>query len=166
MQKRKKAVSPVISTVLLIMIVIVLAIIILLWVSSFIREAVTKTMDSKEKSIDSWCQEIEIAPEISEDETSFGFTNKGNVPIYQYQLKLTDISSGDSELKLIPSAQGGSVNPGFLSVIENDNQFGILKYSDYQSIKLIPILLGEGKGKNNLGKQEIPCPEKLAIILK
>ena len=38
----KKAVSPIISTVLLIMIVIILAIIILLWSRGFIKEAITK----------------------------------------------------------------------------------------------------------------------------
>lgn len=167
MRKRKKAVSPVISTILLIMIVIVLAVIILLWAGSFIKEAITKTIDSREKSIEQWCQEIEITPQVSPLETSFGFDNNGNIPIYQYQLKLTEsVSPADSKLILIPSTQGGSVNPGFSSVIETDNTLEIGNYADYQSIKLIPILLGEGKGKNNAGKQEVMCPEKLAIILK
>ena len=166
MNKRKRAVSPVISTILLIMIVIVLAVIILVWANSFIKEAVTKTIDSKEKTIEQWCQDIKITPEISSTKTSFGFTNEGSIPIFQYQLKLVDIDSGDSELKLVHSAQGGSVNPGFSSVIEEDNLLEIKTYREYQSIKLIPILLGEGRGKNNAGKQEVLCPEKLAIILK
>jgi len=165
MVKKKKAVSPVISTILLIMIVIILAIIILLWANSFIKEAITKTIDSKEKSIESWCQEIEITPEISDNEESFGFTNNGNIPIYQYEL-ITSDTSGDSKTILVKSAIGGSVNPGFSSIVDSDSNPEVGDYSSYSTIKVIPILLGDGKGKNNLGKQEVKCPEKLAIVLK
>lgn len=166
MTKRKKGVSPVVSTVLLIMIVIILAIIILLWANSFVKEAIIKTIDSKQKSIDQWCQEIQLTPEISEDGTSFGFTNSGNVPIYEYELKLTQANSGDSQNILVKSSEGGSVNPGFVSIIDTQANPSIGNYEEYQSIKVIPILIGEGKGSKNAGKQPSKCSEKLAIVIK
>ena len=167
MAKEKKGVSPVISTVLLIMIVIILAIIILLWANSFVQEAVTKTIDSREKQIEQWCQEIKLTPEISDDGLSFGFTNTGNVPLYKYELKLTEKGSGDSKKVLIDSAKGGSVNPGFDSIIDTATNTEVTgSYEDYESIKVIPILLGDGKGSKNTGKQEVRCPEKLAITIK
>ena len=163
MEKRKKGVSPVISTVLLIMIVIILAVIILLWANSFVREAITKKIIDDTKTVEEWCKEIDITPEISRDQLSFGFTNNGNVPIYQYELKLTEKDSGDSNVILITSAEGGSVNQGYSSILNSSLRSDIKSYDQYDKIKVIPILLGEGTKSS--GKTEFKCPESTASII-
>ena len=49
--KNKKAVSPVVSTVLLVLIVIILAIIILLWSRGFIKEVILKEIPGEESKV-------------------------------------------------------------------------------------------------------------------
>lgn len=156
MVKRKKGVSPVVSTVLLIMIVVILAIIILLWVSSFIKEAITKKIGEKTKTVEDWCKEIQISPEKNSDGTSFGFTNNGNVPIYKYDLKLT--KGGDSQTISIDQ----SVNPGYLSIINTEDK-NLENYGDYEKIKIIPVLLG--KGTKSSGQVEFKCPESERFVI-
>jgi flagellin-like protein len=166
MKTKKKGVSPVVSTILLIMIVIILALIILLWVTSFVREAITKKINTDEKAVEQWCKEISITPELSDDSVQFGFTNNGNVPIYKYELKLIE-KTGDSKTILIDPPHGGSVNPGYSSIIDSEDSsissLGINSYSQYEKIKIIPFLLG--KGKKSSGKIEFKCPETDNFII-
>jgi len=144
--KEKKAVSPIVSTVLLIMIVVVLAIIILIWTRGFIKEAITKDIGGEIKTVDQLCSsEIKLKGIVDEDE-SFGFTNNGNVPIYAYDLKLIG-DDGSSNLVKVSS----SVNPGM-----STNLGGSYKYGDYEQIKVIPIILGKTKSGST---QEVQCPE-------
>ncbi|MBS3079721.1 hypothetical protein J4218_06375 [Candidatus Pacearchaeota archaeon] len=164
MKKGKKAVSPVVSTILLIMIVIVLAIIILLWANSFVREAINKTINEKTQTLEQWCKEVELSPQISEDGGSFGFINSGNVPLYQYEVKLSSSTSGGSEIVLIASSEGGSVNPGFTSIINNENHADLGNYNSYKSVKIIPILLGSST-KNPGSRREFKCSDKYAITI-
>jgi len=157
MRSAKKGVSPVVSTVLLIMIVIIIAIIILAWTTSFQREAITKEINGDKKAIERWCSEIELSPEINPDGTSFGFTNTGNVPLYQYELKL--VSEGSSDTKLISSSEGGSVNPGYKSILKPE-EISIGNYDSYEEIEIIPILLGTAEKSG--GTEEYKCPETYA----
>lgn len=150
--KNKKAVSPVIATVLLIMIVIILAIIILLWSRGFVKEAITKTIGDETKTVEQWCSEVQIDRIISEDETSFGFQNIGNIPIYKFNLKLTESGSGDSSIENYDVA----VNPGFSTLVEDKS------YSDYEQIKVIPIILGK---KKSGGQEPFECPENDNLII-
>ena len=159
MKRQKKGVSPVVSTVLLIMIVVILAIIILIWATSMVGEAITKDIGGKKKSAEQYCQEIDIEPEISADGTSFGFINKGSVPIYKYELKLTPKGGGKSETKLIDSTEGGAVNPGLKSIVHPDT-IGLLNYNDYESIKVVPIILGTSEKSG--GNREFTCPDTYA----
>ena len=112
MRKNKKAVSPIISTVLLVMIVIIVAIIILMWSRGFIKEAIEKEIGGENKRVEQFCSEVSMVA-ILNDEGSFGFTNNGNVPIYALNVKLTDIGGGDSDIINIRPEKGGLVNPGF-----------------------------------------------------
>jgi len=145
----KRALSPIISTTILIVIVIVLAAIILLWSSSFFGEAVIKEIAGSEKRAEEFCAEIKMRGIVNEDDT-FGFENSGSVPIFAYRVKLE--GSGGSNIIRIGNEQGGSVNPGY-SVIVKNSQIGA--YSEYESIKIIPILLGKVEGTT----QEFECPE-------
>ena len=159
-RKNKRAVSPIISTVLLITICIVLALIILLWSKGFIKEAIEKEIAGETKNIDKACSEIYITPIINTETQSFGFTNSGNVPIYAFNLKLS--SNGNSEITKIGSVDGGLVNPGFSTIIKNAETNNFYDYTAYEEIKIIPILLGKSKSG---GIQEYQCPEKDSLII-
>jgi len=156
MRMSKKAVSPVISTVLLVLIVIVLATIILLWSRGLIKEAITKEIVGESKRVEQFCSEVGVESILNED-GSFGFSNNGNVPIYSVNVKLT--SGGNSEIKEIDSASGGSVNPGFATFIEDPD---IQTYENYEEVKIIPVLLGKTKSG---GIEPFECPEINGIII-
>jgi len=152
--KNKKAVSPVIATVLLVLIVIILAVIIFLWARGFVSEAVLKEIAGTKDSADSFCSDIKVEL-IDNGASGFGFKNTGNVPIFKFELKLVDKADGSSEILEIGSDEGGRVNPGFNSIIDNI-------YEDYEEIELIPTILGKGKGGDT---KEFRCPESKAIAL-
>lgn len=144
---KKKAISPLVSTVLLIMIVIILAVIILLWSRGFIKEKLTKF----DKPVENVCSEVSIKTFLNEDESSsFGFTNIGNVPIYAVDLKLT--GNGKTEVKRIAKKAdvGLSVN------IEGYD------YNEYEEVAIIPVLLGKSSSG---GVKEYTCPERTGFVV-
>jgi len=144
-------VSPIISTVLLIMIVIIIAVIILVWSVGFVQEAVEKEIAGNKKRVDDFCRDVKLKSIINGDGT-YGFENVGNVPVYGFKLKKT--TEGSSEIVEFDVNNGGSVNPGFSVIVENE---GV--YSDYVELKVIPILLGQ-KGS---GQEPFECPESSAF---
>lgn len=147
--KNKKAVSPIIATVLLIMIVIVLAIIIIIWSQGFISELISKEILGNKKRLDEWCSQRNLEGLINQDGT-FAIKNKGQVPIFAFNVKT--VSAGDSNLERVSE----SLNPSYTLPFD-------IYLSSYDSIKVIPILLGttdEGSTK------EKPCPEATALIIK
>ena len=149
----KRAVSPIISTVLLIMIVMVLAVIILVWTRGFIKEAITKDIGGEIKTVNQLCSsEIKIKGIVDEVDQSFGFTNNGNVPISAFSLKLI-YDDGNSEIVKIDSP----VNPGM-----STNLGSSYKYNSYKQVKIIPIILGKTKSGST---QEFECPEIDAVSL-
>jgi len=154
----KKGVSPLIATVLLILIVVVLAMIILAWFLGFVKEAITKEIGGNEKTVDSFCYDVEITSVINED-GSFGFENSGNVPIHAYNVEL--VGGSDSEIVKVSQEDGGSVNPGFSALVPNENYYegGSPKY---KKVRIIPILLGKTKSGDT---QEFECPEKSGIAI-
>jgi flagellin-like protein len=150
---KKKAVSPIVSTVLLIMIVVTLAVIILIWTRGFIKEAITKDIGGETKEVDQLCSsEVKLRGIVDEVDNSFGFTNNGNVPIFAFDLKLIG-NDGSSSIVKVDS----SVNPGM-----STNLGGSYKYTDYKQVKVIPIILGKTKSGST---QEVECPEVTAINL-
>lgn len=149
----KKGLSPMISTSILIVIVIILAIIILLWAKGFVKEAVIKEIAGNEKRAEEFCLEVKMRGILNSDDT-FGFENIGGVPIFAYEVKLE--KAGKSEIIKIDNNNQGSVNPGF-SIIVADPR--IEEYSNYESVKIIPILLGKVQG----GTQEYECPESNGV---
>jgi flagellin-like protein len=144
--KRKKGVSPMVSTVLLIMIVIIIAIIILIWGRGWIKEKLLKF----NKPVENVCPDVSIKPFVNPD-NSYGFTNTGNIPIYQVDLKIT--ARGSSSVTRIDK----SANPGASVILGND--YGD---SNIEEIKIIPVLLG----KTSSGKQkQYTCPEQTAVVV-
>ena len=152
-KKRKiKAISPVVSTVLLVMIVIIIAAIIYLWAQGLIKEVITKTVGGETKNIEQFCPEISLTAIVNPDQ-SFGFHNIGNVPIWAFNLKLVSKNKGSSEVRKI-SGKDGLVNSGFSTIIKD-----VEPYDHYDEITVIPILLG----KSTSGNQEYTCPEQYGV---
>ncbi len=139
----KKAVSPIIATVLLLLLVFILASIIFLWSKGFIKESVLKDIAGNEKTIDKYCPDVKLETFVDND-GSFGFNNVGNVPLYSFDLKLS--KAGTSQL----DARTNIVNPGSSIRIDDKN------YNDYEEVKVIPILLGK---KKSGGTQQFQCPD-------
>jgi flagellin-like protein len=152
--ENKKAVSPVISTVLLIMIVVVLAAIILVWSRGFIKEAITKDVGGQTKSVDQLCSsEVSLKTFVNDKDGSFGFTNNGNFPLYGFSLKLTSKTSGGSNVIDFSTT---SVNTGKSFTVPPP-----YKYGDYSEVKIIPVLLG----KASSGTQKYECPEINGVVV-
>ncbi len=141
-KKGEKAVSPVITTVLLISIVIILAIIIFLWARSFIGEKISKF----DKPIESVCDEVKLKASI--DGTNLVLNNQGNVPVYAINIKKNSPGTSTIEEKIIELDKGGS---------KNEN-IGIIS-SEITSLSIIPVLLGEVEER----KEKFTCPESVAV---
>ena len=96
----KKAISPVIVTVLLISIVLVLALIIFLWARSFIDEEAQKFGES----IKNACNDVQLSAQMVSG--NLVVTNQGSrVPVYALNLRSTngDISKQSLSSALAPS---------------------------------------------------------------
>lgn len=155
--KTKKGVSPIVATILLIMLVVILAIIILLWARGFFKEIITKDIGTGSKKIERICGEVELST-IEFDSGEFGFSNDGNVPVYDYRV----LFSEDGKESLTDKASvidptKGKVDPGEVEKVD-----GIIIGSSYDSIKVIPILLGKIKTGE---AEEYQCPERNALIV-
>lgn len=151
----KRGLSPIVATSILIVIVIILAIIILLWARGFIDEAVIKEIAGSEKRAEDFCREVKMRAIINDDD-SFGFENSGSVPIFAYKVQTE--KDGNADVVRIDNNQGGSVNPGFSVIVDYSS---VEPYSFYESVKIIPILLGKTEGST----QEFECPEINGILI-
>lgn len=146
--KNKKAVSPVISTILLIMIAVTTAIIILIWARGFVKEAVTKEIVGVEKRAEKLCSEIELQTSIFEEGNLY-IRNAGNIPINSFKIKTT--SGGNSAISEVDKG----ISPGEdIQIYDND-------YRVYDEVKLIPVLLGKAKS----GIEKFECPEEGGIVV-
>lgn len=145
MKKRgKRALSPVISTVLLIAIVFILAAIIFMWAGSFIQEEVMKN----DQPIENSCGDISLGVSLEGDQLTI--VNRGNIPVYAIQIKQEEPEKGRT---LIGDEQVIDLNAG-------DSKKETIIVTPYtKTITVIPILLGKVKAKN----QKYTCPENYGI---
>lgn len=134
----KKGVSPVIATVLLIAMVIALALIIFLWMRSFTKETVTKFED---ENIELSCGKIEFQASLDGD-TLF-INNVGNVPIYDFRVKVFNDGGYESiNIKGEENWPQVGLNPGDVcSVYVGDAE------------AITPVLLGNSKD----GRKTFTC---------
>jgi flagellin-like protein len=139
MKINKKAISPVVATVLLIMIVIIIVIIILIWSSGYLKEVILKESGGEKKPIEQFCKEINLKLFIDNDRT-FGVRNEGTVPIYAFKVKLSN--SGETKTLDYKNPMG-TINPGYSVYINDTETFVPLIYDNYEDIKIVPILLGK-----------------------
>lgn len=125
--RQKKAVSPVITTMVLIMLALVLASIIFIWAKGFIGEQVSKF----DKPIEDSCANVVMDGIVLVADNKITVSNNGNVPLYKVGIRVTS-PSGNSEIEyvLLNLFQGSSLTIDSSKTLE-DNK-----------VDLIPVLLG------------------------
>jgi len=130
----KKGVSPVIATVLLIGIVVVIGLIIFFWIRGITEETVEKF----DKNAELVCEEVKFQAGYTSGTLSI--SNDGNVPIYQFMVKVSKKGSFETknlnELSSNWPASGLNQGGGF-----SDD----LDLTDFTDITLIPIILGSSQ---------------------
>lgn len=134
MRKRgKKALSPVISTVLLIVMVFVLAAIIFMFAGSFIKEIIMKNNQPIENS----CSDVSLGISLEGDQLIM--VNRGNIPVYAIKIKKEEPEKARTlmgEEQVIELGAGESTR----------EPIEITPFT--KTITVIPILLGKTKAKN------------------
>ena len=133
---KKRGLSPVIATGMLIALVLVLAAIVFLWAKSFIAEQIEK----QGQPVQSICKDVdfyyELFPSLGSANVELDVKNKGNVPIYDFEVKqITE--SGDS----VTSEFGIALNPGQATRQE------LSLAPDTTGVTLYPKVLGNVRGK-------------------
>ena len=135
--KNKKAISPVIATVLLISIALILALIIFLWASSFVTEVVQKNKEPVENA----CEKIVFDAEA--DKSAVYIVNKGNIPLYGVEVNVKS-RGGTSSRKLEHSDLTGTTifsgGTGDTEVVESEGNWG-----SGDELLVVPIILGESE---------------------
>ena len=142
----KKAISPIISTVMLIMIVIVIAVIILLWSQGFTKEKILKF----DRAIDNVCLDVSLETYVNADST-IGLRNKGIVPIQEVKLI---VSEGGNDIVYDIGIDEGKIGAGLSNTITDPI------YSSGKDMKVIPVLLGRSKSG---AIQTFTCPESTGV---
>ncbi len=122
----KKAVSPIIATVLLIVIALIIAIIIFLWAKSFIGEKTQKFGEPVENS----CGNVNFAAEVSG--TDLDVVNKGNVPLYGVEIR-----GKDAGTVLDKGSFTKTINIGETSQITG------VDFSGVNDVLVVPMIVGE-----------------------
>lgn len=149
----KKAISPVITTVLLVMLVLIIATIILLWYKGvFSTEHILKF----DKPAEQTCNDIAVKTYI-DDLGNFSVTNIGNIAVYKIDLKLYPKDSGSSEIHTIENP-GSAVLPVGGAYEFSDYE----SYDKYDKVYLIPIILGKDEDGN---VKEYTCPKSSQILI-
>jgi len=138
MEKRfgKKAISPVIATILLVAMVVVIALIIFLWLRGVVGDYGVKFG----KNIELVCEDVELY--VSYSEGILYVTNDGNIPVFELNLKIESAGGYERiELNEIPNLdtpwpkeglKQGGVYSGYIS----------LYVGTAEEIILMPVLIG------------------------
>ena len=146
----KRAVSPVIATVLLISMVVVLAMIVILWFTSLTGEAITKFNGQNVEII---CNDVSFEATYVGDVLSV--LNTGSVPIYKINIK----TEGPDGYQVIPIGDKENWPDKGLNQGKSFS-VGNLPYSSKDKITIIPVLLGESSSK---GLKTFSCDEKQTV---
>ena len=144
----KKAVSPVITTVLLVLIVLILAMLIFLWARGFVGERVSKFDDPIERACES------IALDATYTSGRVQVVNEKDIPIYRVGLNIE--GGADDEIVYYPKdpdneniiLRGGGV--GTYPPVGMD-QFNA---ASGEVIEIIPVILGQNEEG---GVEEFAC---------
>ena len=150
LNKEKKGLSPVVATVLLISIVVAIAVIVFLWFQDFTQEAVTK-FDGK--NIELVCDDVDFQADYSGGVLDISNSASKNVPIYDMRLKIFNKGSENTKKlsRISDDWPDYGIGPGG---VYSERIEGSL--SDAESLKLVPILLGNSES----GTKVHVCEEK------
>jgi len=125
MKKSKKAVSPVIVTMVLIMLAIILAVIVFVWARGYIGEQISKF----NAPIADSCANVVMSGVVSGNDVLV--TNNGNVPLFKVGIRVKE-PSGNSAIEYIKVNlfQGSTLTITSSKTLSGNN------------VDLIPVLLG------------------------
>lgn len=142
--KNKKAISPVVATILLISIVIVIGLIVFLWFRGITEEAITKFDGQNVKLV---CEDVSF--DASYSAGLVYISNTGNVPIFRMKAKIEGEGSFATEF----------VGDDGTWPEEGLNQLG--RYSgiirtEGEKITLVPVL----RGRTSEGEKTHTCDER------
>lgn len=147
----KRAVSPVIATVLLISMVVVLALIIFVWMRALAQETITKF---EGENIELSCDKVSFDASWSGTGGILTIRNTGNVPIYQIKMKVSE--PGKHTTNIIEKSQGWpkyGIDTGRVF----NSESGKISFSGADEVLLIPVLIGDTEdGK----KKTFTCDER------
>lgn len=140
MKDTKKAVSPIITTVLLILIAIVLAIIILIWARGFISEKISKFVpaQSQDRPITEACDGVILAAGVSGN-NELSIINQGDIPVYKLGVRVVDSDSGDATIVEYDTT---GLNAGQTKLLPTPTQS-----LSGKKISIVPILIGKSEKK-------------------
>jgi hypothetical protein len=136
MKNNKKALSPVIATMLLVALSVVLGSIIFLWARSFIGESITKDGEDVLNSCKDLDLEIEIVRGVGAD--TVRVANNGGVPLYR--LKITGDNIDENDPVMVGSLLGINIKSG--ATWEN-SEIWAGYFSAGEVVRVIPLIAGE-----------------------
>lgn len=137
----KKAIEPIIATVLLVVVAIALFFLVYLWIRSFQQEALLKF----NAPIETACSQVDFSVYISENQIQIA--NTGSVPIHRIEIYEVN-SSGTKKI--------GSIDEDLLA--SSDIITSISTSGGCEKIKFLPFLLGSTKS----GKEKEQACDKSA----
>ena len=157
-KRHKKAVSPLIATVILIAIVVSASSTVYIWSKGFIAEQLEKFGGSAELT----CNEMDFVAQLqSAGGTSYDLfiNNRANVDIHKLNVNFN--KEGKSVIKTF-SADEGSVKKGSTGKVSLDlKTVGI---SSFESVDITPVLLATGKSSK--ASKLFPCNSKTITGIK
>ncbi|HED05112.1 MAG TPA: hypothetical protein ENI61_00325 [Ignavibacteria bacterium] len=145
LSKNRKAVSPVIATVLLIGLVLVITLIVFLWFKGLTQEAIIKF----DKNVEIVCDEVQFETGYSNGILSI--SNIGNVPIYGIKVKISENGKYETKsLKDLSKWPSTGLNQG--RTFSGDISANVISAN---SVTLTPVLVGSSKS----GERTYTCNE-------
>ena len=154
----KKALSPLVATVLLVALSVTIAAIIYIWLQSFITEQTLKNDALLDKS----CEQVGYTSEVSSSSTGDMFltiNNVGNIPIYQIYIKSIRADGSSVVWPKSPMTNSATRTPVIGPGAIIDLTINDIRDSGAVKIQIIPALYGTGKksGKPKIGF----CPTQM-----
>lgn len=153
---KKRALSPVVATVLLVAMVIVIGLIVFLWFRSLTQEAITKNIGGSETNVQLVCDDVYFEASYTTSSDELSIRNSGNIPIYNFKVKVSgDGSFSTSDLKDLSEDWSNLYKTGLNQGMSFSDE--ILFPSGTSEIVLIPVLIGNSEGT----KKTYVCDENL-----
>lgn len=141
-KRGRRAIAPVITTILLVLITLVLASIVILWGTSFIPESLGKFGEPVENA----CDSIAFTADVDSSSNEISVSNTGDIPIYKFSVK--EEGQTKSEIQTTGETNLGVGGAKILDITVSSGFSG--------EVTVMPIVLGETED----GKvQQYSCPE-------